>query len=853
MRWSIILIPIILLALTANVNSVTPKEYEDMAREAMESGNYATAAQKYDLAAQAYISIGNYTAAGLSYRRSASIYAAIGSLQEYERQVDNAAAAYGRAGDSFVDNGYYLSGAEAYENSAYLYNISNKTREFVVTQEKAGDTYLMSAEISSNLTLKIKSLYRAGRVFLPISKERFQDSLTKLNESVYKMRSTSLRNGDPSIFDVLDLYYLPVFTELLGDVQQSAVQMSKTAELAAEMGFKSYAAYYHTSAAIFYSEHDDEKGVNQELEAAADSYRSHVMEPSTWNYSTYLSLKSPLEESLYIYGYLEMPGRIEDLASYSREKIGELASSMEATGYLLGHKEDYRNSGGNFSAAAELRYVIKNETGFRMLNGIAGSVYRLMGQNALDSGNDTLAARNLAEAGFLLKIAGNVTYQKAYSDAANLYRQLGNSDIVSGNLSSAASRLKLAADYYRKAGNMTQASDSYQKLISVLRNIMEEQSQNSPLILVSIADAQYRMGETGLASETYSQASDQLIGVVSSYLQSSPSSLASMTSLTKGLVKSYRRAGDLFLARRMAQTLNQSYLGSTQAVLATYARIYSTAASIYQDIAEEDLSVFDFRSHTVNELFSGLCYLISGDLERARSALDSVQSVHHGLHSSNRKFLDLLKQALDWKDQANQGSRQNALTTLEEISRVTGDTDMEFMLKDMKIMLDIDHGGDELASLAAENSEEGEWKVAAEQYWNLGELRYFGEDYQKSLSAYEDSSYCYLKLGDYDLAWNSVKMAYECTFSPSDYVLGLRSLSKALMHSNSTLAAAAKTHFEAALDQEYKESKCNDLIDMANDLAGPEWVPTLIRVSIFVLGLVTALGLLLFLRRRREK
>lgn len=844
-----LLLPVICLLL-AEASCLTPSEYEEMADKALRSGNYLLAAENYDSAAEAYAQTGNYSAAAINHRRAASVYYALGSTDEYVDQTQKAATAYARYGQILMDDGYYLSAAGAFENSAALYNATNRTTEFLNMQRKAGDTYLLSASTSTNLTVQLESFFGACAVFHPISEADFNESRGRLVTAVERAKAQAVKRDDPSIFDLLDLYYLPVYSQIMADGLASGEKMLEVGDLAMNMSIPSFAASYYVTAAIFFDEEGEDQLTDDALLATAGADKEVIDSYPVWNYTAYVSTKSYFEDALYIYNHLGMRGEAERIAGEIEGALEGLATDLEETAVELSQAEDLKGAAGNYSAAAEIWYVMGDDDEFRRLNRVAGEIYRSLGEESLEAGEMPLAARQYEEAGFLLRLSGD-GYAQPYERAADIYSEIGSAQAAAGNLSTAASYLRRAADDYRIAGSVDPASEAYNSLILVLEDLVEQNPESRGLLLVSIADARYRMGLRDAAKETYGEASDELVQIVSSYLQSSPTSLASYPSLTKGLVKAYRMSDSLYLARRIVETLDLPYLRGTTSILATFAQNYRTASSIYLEISMDDLSVFDFGGYAVNQLFCGITSLMASDLERSRACLSEFEELSHDLHSSNRKFHELLSAALEWRETGTEEHRQQALANLNEIRTITDETDMRFMLEDLNALLENEHSLEVLESKCSSSVEAGNWSQAARLYRELGLMTYFSEEYDDAQSAFEDSSFYHLKSAEYSRAWDSAKRAYECTFSPSDYVMGLRSLSKGLMEANQTLARSARQSFEASTEAGYKEEKCEEMISMAKEIIGLDWAPVMLRFAALALALLGVLGLLLFIRRRK--
>lgn len=853
MRSSLLTVSSVFFVSLTVVMGLSPQEYEQMGRDSAISGNYALAAQNYALAADGYAELGNHSAAAVNHERAATFYSAIGLEDQLKDQASKAASAYGRAGEGFFDEENYLLAANAFARSAALYNSTDMAAEYQIMQAKAGDTYILSAQVAVNLTEKIRSLYWATITFYAFSKDRFEDSIDQLVGAVEDLKDEAVRNRDPIVFDVLEIYYLPIFSQLMDDPLTSAIKMEEMGNLAAEMEYFTFAASYYASAAIFFSSADSGEDAENALDLAATAYEEELRCHETWSYTAFLSLKEYLEQSLYILAHIDRPARIGDLEDLAMGHLEKLAHDLDNKAESLAMTKQYEFASSNYSAAAEVNYVIGNENEFRRLNGLAGWMSLLGGEIADQADNITLAARNYDEAGFLLRIAGNETYQNAYALAAAQHERLANGFIVSGNLTSAATHLYWAAKDFEAADDMTSAIAEYTKYISTLKDIMAFDPQSKGPILVSIGDAQYAKGELEAAEESYAQASDELVQILSAYLSQSPQSLASFPSLPKDLVKSYRLSGRLFLARNTVETLDIPFMYGTLTTLASWAQMYKTAARVHGELAESDISIYDFQSYSVNLLFRGITALMAEDLESAESSLRDFDSINHHFHSFNRKFHQLLIHCLNWRRQGDEGELTQAKSILNEIQSVTDESDMGFLLEDLETFLDTGASSINLSKRASSQAGSGNWKEAGELYWKTGLLLYFAEDYSQSLSDFEDSAYYYIKSCSYPEAMSSSDRAYECILEPTEFVIGLQILSEAFIDSNRTLAGVAKSSFKKALEMDYKPDKSRDLMKIAGKLKGIDWSPIVFQISIGAAGVLTVLAAFVIIRRRTTK
>jgi len=841
-----------LLLVTGTVLGLSPAEYEQMGQDAARSGNYVVAAQDFGLAAEGYEKIGNYSAAAVNHERAATYYSAIGSSTQYQVEAEKAAASYARAGDQYSDGGDYWSAANAYARSAAFYNLTNKEKEFKAMEIKAGETYLLSSTYAANGTEKVRGLYRAAVSFFSLAPEKFDDAEKRLEESVEVMKREAVEAGDPGIFDVLELYYLPLFQLAFGQAK-AGEKMEETGDLAREMLYLGYAGSYYTSAAIFYSEAGEPSNATHALGLAADAYYRDVEQQEVWNYTTYQDMKDYVEESLYILNYLNDSAKADSLAIIVRQRMEPMVASMVSKADTLAQSGEYAAAASNLSAAAEVSYVLGDEVTFKHLNGRAGWTNYLLAREYQAKGQTMKAANAYDQAGFLLRLAGNRTYRQAYAQAAGLYRTLGNGFIASGNLTAAATTTYSAAEDFRLSGDASSSKEEYAKYVSILENLMTSNPGSEGLFLLSIGDAQRAMGENDTAVRTYAQASDQLVQVLSTYLSQSPQYLAQVPGLPKGLVKAYRLSGRFYLARHTVETLDMPPLYGTAAILASYAQMYKTAARIHLSLAHSDLSSYDFQSYAVNQLFRGIASLMAGDLNAARKSLNSFESISHDLHSSNRKFYELLSHSLAWKTQGNETERRVAESLLKEIQQVAGQTDTAFLLEDLKSFLEIGAEPDELLSQASTRAEEKDWKEAGRLSRDAGLLEYFAEDYNRSQSAFEDASFYFIKSGEYEEAKAAATRASECTFEPSEFVLGLQSLSQALQDSNRTLAGIAKSSLKEAAKKGYKADESKELMRMASKLAGVTWTPVIFHMIVVLGAVLTAVAALLIVKRRTRR
>ena len=837
------------VSLLSVVGAQSPEVYEEMANEAASSGNYVLAAQNYAVAADAYAKLGNHSAAAVNHERAASIYAALGSTDLYLAEAVKAAASYGAAGSMYLDQGNYWYAANAFARSAAFYNATGKSSEYREMEAKSGDAFMLMAGSSPNLTGRVQSLYRASVAFYGVDNARFENSKGQLESAVVELKAEAVRNHDEAVFDVLEVYYLPLYYELLEDDLASAKKMGEVGELASLMGYYAYAASYHTSAAAFYDRSGRGQDAIASLQLVADMYTQELRESEAWNYTGFLGLKDYLETDLYVLKFLNRTTEVDEIASTAVRNLNQLASGLIAT--ADGHKAAaaYEWAASNYSAAAEVLYILGDEETFRRLNGISGSMSLLRAQDLETGGNSSSAADAYDGAAFLLKLAGNESYKVAYGSAARLHASLGNQMVVAGNLTLAAGHLFMAARDFRIAGDPS-AATYYEKYIALLWDIMPSDAQTSGMMLMSIGDAQWDMGDLQGAIQSYGKASDQLVQILSSYLATSPEYLASIPALPKNLAKAYRLSGRLYLARSLVKSLDSSYMYSTLGTLASFAEMYGTVARVHGALAQSDMSVYDFQSNAVNKLFCGITAMIAGNDGLARSSLQEFESLNHPLHSANRKFYELLKHCLAWVGDRNQTELAVARSILSEILSVSEDSDTEFLLQDLDTFLLTGADPTQVSNEASSKAAAGDWKDAGDLYYSVAVLRYFREEFNLSLSAFEDSSYMLIKSGDYAEAGRSAERAYECSFEPTEFTLGLRSLSQAFLDANRTLAGMARASFKRAAKLDYKPDKSRELMKMAAELEGIDWPFIFLRLFIAIAALLCVLAALVIIRRR---
>jgi hypothetical protein len=761
--------------------------------------------------------------------------------------------AYRVAGTEFLEDQDYWSAANSFARSAAFHNASEDEAHYLEMMYKAGDTYILMSEAARNGTARIQALYRASTTFHELDPGRFQESLDLLETAVQAARDEAVITGDPGVFDVLDLYYLPLFTQLAVDDVAAAEKMVEIGDLAMEMDYYPFAGSYYSSAAVFYSAADRSPEARTSLSLAADAYEEEIRAQDHWNYTAFLALREYLGQSLYIARYLGDDGRVADLEGLATSGIGPLGNELRAAAESLSAAGEYEDAASNYSAAAEAFYVLGDEETFKELNGLSGWITSILAKRAEDAGNLNLAAALYEEAGFLLQLAGNETHGQPYSSAASLYGRSGNELVVASNLSFAASDLYRAARNYEIAGDQDSANRHYETYVSVLRNLMESDPQSAGIILLSIADAQAAMGQTDLARESYAQSSDELIQILSAYLQQSPDYIAQIPSLPKSLVKAYRLSGRLFLARNIVQTLDYPYMYSTLATISSFAQMYKTAAGVHQSLAADDISIYDFESYAVNQLFAGISFLIAGDLSQAQASLELFESVSHPLHSFNRKFHQLLVESMNWKVSGSDDDLESALSILGEIQAASGSSDMTLLLEDLETFLGAGGDPEELASRAGATAEAGDWEEAGDLELAAGTLWYFREEYGRSLTSFEDSSYFYIKSGAHLDARSAATWAIEATTQPNDFSLGLHSLSQALIDSNRTLAGAAEASFREALREDYKPEKSRELAKVASKLKGIQWTPIALRASIGAVVILGFLSVFVIIRKRARK
>ncbi len=837
------------VCLLSAVGAQSPEVYEEMGNEAASSGNYVLAAQNYALAAEAYAKLGNHSAAAVNHERAASLYAALGSTDLYLAEAAKAAASYGAAGSMFLDQGNYWYAANAFARSAAFYNATDKPSEYREMETKSGDAFMLMAASSPNLTGRVQSLYRACVAFYGVDPARFENSKDQLETAVVELKSEAVQNHDAGVFDVLEVYYLPIYYQLLEDDLASARKMGEAGELARLMGYYAYAGSYHTSAAGFYERAGRGQDAIASLQLVADAYKEELRETEAWNYTGFLGLKDDLETDLYVLRYLNRTTEVDEIGSLAVRNLNQLASQLVAT--ADGHRTTgaYEWAASNYSAAAEVFYILGDEEIFRGLNGISGSMSFLRARSLETTGNSSLAADAYDGAGFLLKLAGNESYKAAYGSAARLHASLGNQMVVTGNLTLAAGHIYMAARDFRIAGDPS-STTYYGKYVALIRDIMPSDVQTRGMMLMSIGDAQSDMGDLKAASESYAEASDELVRILSSYLTTSPQYLASIPNLPKNLVKAYRLSGRLYLARSTVKSLDSSFMYGTLGTLASFAQMYGTAARIHAALAQSDMSVYDFQSNAVNSLFCAITAMIAGNDVLADSSLQEFESLNHPLHSANRKFHQLLKHCLGWVEDRNQTELGVARSILSEIMSVSEDSETEFLLQDLETFLLAGADPTEVSNEASSKAAAGDWKAAGDLYYSVGVLRYFREEFNLSLSAFEDSSYMLVKSGDYAQAGKSAERAYECSFEPTEFTLGLRSLSRALLDSNRTLAGIARASFKRAAKLDYKPDKSRELMKMAAELEGIDWPVVLLRASIAIIAVLCVLAVFLIIRRR---
>ncbi len=831
---------------------ITPQEYEQKGEQSAREGNYAIAAQNYALAAQGYGSVGNFSAAAVNHERAASFYAAIGSSELYLDQSIKAAESYALAGSAFLDEKNYWYAANAYQRSAAFYNVTDRPSQYREMQLKAGNAFLEAARSADNLTARVERLYWAVRSFHRLDEADFQRALGELSSSVDRLKEEATAKGNESVFDVLDLYYLPVFTQIIADDVLSANEMTKVADLATVMGLHSYAGTYLVSAAILYSDSGLTENAEFSLASAGRSYARAVARQETWGYEDYLAGKDDLEMSLYILNHLGLSAEVAELAELATDKLSRLRATLESAGDAHSAAGLHREAAANYSDAGEISYVLGNEVEFKRLNELSGSQNYMAAQLLEKAGNESGAAALYEEAGLLLQLGGSQTYKAAYAAAAALHAKAGNQFLALGNLTTAALNLRKAAEDYKAAGSHDAAYAYYQKYIGVLGELMTAYPSDKGFLLVSIGDAQASMGEISASADSYALASDELVSLFSFYWSYYPQYILSAPELSKSLVKSYRLSGRLFLARHLVATLDYPSFYSTLATLASFAQNYATASRIHRSLAASDLDVYDFQSYAVNQLFAAIAAMMAGDTVKPVSSLEAFEVVSHPLHSSNRKFHELLTHSLKWVNEGDRSELDLARAILSEIQSVTGDSDVSFLLEDLAVFLSVETGASELPKKASEQASRGEWTEVGRGYWVYALLKYFQEEFSISRDAFEDSSFSFLKSGDYASARKAADRAGECLTEPTEYIIGLQLLSKAFIDGNRTLAGMAKASFKQSLKSDYKSDRSRELAQMAGKLRGTEWASVALQGVLLGTAFLTALIAFLFIKRRSE-
>jgi len=827
--------------------AASPRDYEEMARQSAMSGNYAAAAQNYALAAEAYHRIGNNSAAAVNYERAASFYAAIGSQDLYRENAAKAAECYSLAAQDLLDQGEYWFSGNSYARSAAFYNATGHSQEYREAKVKAGESYQLAASHAENLSTRVAALYSACLAFFGVDRNRFEAARIEHGDAVAELISSARKSNDSSVFDVLDAYYLPLYTRVLRRNDLSGDKMKEVGDLARDMGLFGYAAAYYTSAATFYSSSGEKSKTLSALSLAEESYASRIEKYPRWNYTTYSAIRSDFENALYLSRYLNDTDEVGRIHGIVERRLRELASTLRDAAGSSAARGEFEEAAWNLSAAAEVLYVLGDEEGFLALNQNAAWNY-LRAAEEIKEENSTTSADLYDQAGFLYRLAGNATASKAYLEAAKLYSSAGNSYVVSGNLTLAARYLYQAARDYRYAGQDGKSRTYYEKYISVLQRLIESNPESKGELLVSIGDAQRYMGDDASAEATYREASDELVKKFGHAISSNPQYFASSPSIAVSLAKAYRLSGQNFLARKLVEQMDQPSLLDVTKTLAIYAQTYRTAARIHRELARSDLSVFDFQSYAVNVLFQGICSLVARDLEQAQESLNSFESIYDPLHSSNRKFYRLLSDAVRWLRTGDRGSLKGAKETLAEIKTVGEETDTSFLLDDLLTALSTEAAPEDLERQGSSLEREKRWILAGDAFWKAGILYYFQEDFNRSKGAFEDSSYAYIQASDYEKAKRSARIANECTFEPSNFVLGLISLSEAYVQSNRTLAGAAKVSFRESLKQGYRPDRSRELMRLAARLEGMHWQALAFKASLLALVVIIAAASYLFLR-----
>ncbi|TLN09882.1 hypothetical protein FDZ71_09600 [bacterium] len=261
------------VCLLSAVGAQSPEVYEEMGNEAANSGNYVLAAQNYAVAADAYATVGNHSAAAVNHERAASLYAALGSTDLYLAEALEAASSYAAAGSMYLDQGNYWYAANSFARSAAFYNATDKLSEYREMETKSGDAFMLMAASSANLTGRVQSLYRACVAFYGVDNTRLGNSKDQLEAAVVELKAEAVGNRDTQVFDVLEVYYLPIYSELLADDLASARKMGEVGDLASLMGYHAYAASYHTSAAAFYRRAGSTQDAIASLQLVGDAYK----------------------------------------------------------------------------------------------------------------------------------------------------------------------------------------------------------------------------------------------------------------------------------------------------------------------------------------------------------------------------------------------------------------------------------------------------------------------------------------------------------------------------------------------------------------------------------------------------
>lgn len=845
----LILFSFLLISLLPVASALTAQEYEELGRQSAQTGQYGLAAQHYSRAADAYRDLGNNTAAAVNYERAATFFAYAGSSDEYLAQAGKAASSYAMAGEDYLEEEDFWVAANAFARSAAFYNATDDFEAFMEMQIRSGDTYVLAADYSGNTTEAIQSLYQALQVFHGIDDDRFLSAEDQLKSIVEDLKEDARKTRNPVVFDLLEVYYLPVYTQLVEDDAASAERFEEMGHYAESISFPEYAGSYYTTAAVYYSDGGNMQDVNRTLGLAADSYEKIVLEDDPWNYTTYLYVKVYLEESLFIGRYLGRESMIQEIQDAGTDRLDGLLNLLVSGGESLFSGGKFDEAASNLSAAAEISYVLGSEDQFRQLNERAGWAHMLAGQEAQESGDDELALSHYEESGFLLRIAGNQTYTNSYSLAAEFYGEMGDSAILRGNLSEAASDFYRSARYFTIAGNDQSASGYYGKYIKVLRDLMESEPQSKGFILVSIGDAQMAVGEVEDALDSYAQASDELVQLFGQYISTSADLLLNYPGLPINLVKSYRLSERYFLARNMVESLDMEYLYGILTNIAPIAQTYRTASSTYYSLAQSDLSVYDFQSYSVNTLFSSITAMLSGDLDGARARLKSFESLDHPLQSSNRKFYELLSRSIEWLG-GEESSLAEARKILDEILSITEESDLKFLLRDIGTFLESGGSPGDLIDRATSEADAGNLDAAGELFRYSGVLRYFSQNYSAALSSFEDSAYNYLRAGRYSEARSSANRAFETMLDPPEFASGLLSLSEAYLYSNRTLASIAKASFKASIEGNYRVEESRELSSLAEDLEGTSWGVLLGQVLVGLLAALAVVAAVVFLRGR---